>query len=419
MRTFGIVILSALIVGTIIGYATWQIYHHFNYWDVSFETEENIAKVVSPNKNKNIRPINSLAGQAQVKVSETNYDFGILEMTPENEKGSHDFYVENVGTQPLTLKESGKGCLCTTCTIAKATVVPGDKTKITIAWDASRSGGIFSQGVKVSTSDPTFPEIFFRIHGLYTAAIIANPNHLKMTGMKNGTQAEEQFRIYGFEKDENGLPFPLEIVEQTISNPDFFDVKIEKVGLDQLTEEDKSSKLFSETTNLFIGTVTMKPGMRQGAFEETLRLRTNSPKFPILEIPIEGQIAGSINITGNRYDRNRGILDLGGNISSQKGAEESLRLMINDTIVINEETLKVERTRPDWLKDDIHITYPTGEMANLPVKMIDIKIQLPPGTPLCNFNSTNAEQSGEIVFSVGTDDNKQEVIIPVKFAVGP
>ena len=170
---------------------------------------------------------------------------------------------------------------------------------------------------------------------------------------------------------------------------------------------------------MFKGTITIKPGMSQGSFQEVARIRTNDPQIPVLELMIEGQIVGSYKISGTRYDRhNSGHLAIG-SVSTKNTTTEKIRMTIFDKMTVTPETLKVARVRPEWLK--VNINYPTVEAQKvLPVKLIDIEVVIPAGSPLGNFMGPAKDLLGEIVFQVGPEKDKMtDVVVPVQFAVGP
>ena len=52
--------------------------------------------------------------------------------------------------------------------------------------------------------------------------------------------------------------------------------------------------------------------------------------------------------------------------------------------------------------------------------MVDATVRVPAGSPQGAFMGPSKEQLGEIVFAVGeTPETTQEIVLPVRFAVGP
>ncbi|MDO5310191.1 MAG: DUF1573 domain-containing protein [Planctomycetia bacterium] len=357
--------------------------------------------------------------QPRVKVEEELFDFGIMEKNPSTEKGEHAFYIENVGDADMTLADGGKGCFCTDFTISKSTLRPGEKATILFKWDGARSGGVFNQGIRVLTNDPAKKELTFIVKGLYTSPIISDPPEVYFNNVSASSEASRPLRVMGFERNDDGSPFDLQIEAIEVSDPEHFEVTLEHDSLDNLTEKDKKSSLLSETANLFTGNVTMKPGMSQGAFRELIRLRTNSPKTPIYEIHLNGQIAGStIKVTGNLYDtRTDGQLRID-KVQQSVGTSTTLRMTVQDSVIMNEQTAYVKSVRPDWLQ--VKMNYPPEELQKVSkIRLIDIEVQIPPGSPEGAFMGPEKEKLGEIVFVVGdSEETRQEIVIPVRFAVG-
>ncbi len=427
MRVFIATVIVGILLGLGVGFALGHAKSNTMSWDVSKEV--NVGTVIAQAGNESAeeqaskpksKKTNKRGKQPKVKVDEVLFDFGIIEKNPSTEKGEHPFYIENVGTADMTLADGGKGCFCTEFTISKSTIKPGEKATVLFKWDGARSGGVFNQGIRVLTNDPDRKEVMFAVKGLYTSPVICDVGEITFPNATSTQESSRSFRIMGFEKNDDGSPFPLEITDIELSNPDFFEVTLNRDTLDHLTPEDRKSKLYAETQNLFQGSVTMKTGMPQGAFQELMRLRTNSPKMPFLEVIISGQISGNaIRITGAQYDdKTSGQLRLD-NVSAATGARSSIRMMIFDKLICNESTVKVKSIRPDWLK--VKLTYPPEELQKAsPIRLIEAEIEVPAGSPQGAFTGPEKEQLGEIVFSVGeTDETSQEVVVPVRFAVTP
>ena len=162
----------------------------------------------------------------------------------------------------------------------------------------------------------------------------------------------------------------------------------------------------------------MKAGMTQGAFRELLRLRVNSPKTPIVEVPIHGSVMShEIKVLGPLFDdKTSGTLRID-NVEKNKGAKTNLRLLVFEPIPVNKDTVFVKSVRPDWIKVDF--TYPDEELQRVSkIRQIEANISIPPGSPEGAFMGPGKDQFGEIVFQVGVDEeNAQTVVVPVRFAI--
>lgn len=420
MRATIATILGGALLGVLLGFGIGKYQSSFRAWTPENETNQLAAQARKEADDASKKTENAKTdGGPKAKVGETAFDFGILEKTAANEKGEHPFYIENVGDAELTLADGGKGCFCTDFSISKSSLKPGEKATVLFKWDGARSGGVFDQGVRVLTNDPNAREIYFTVSGLYTAPIVSAPNELSFQNASAATDTTREFRVFGFERDENGEPFPLEILGVETSDPDRLTVELKKDDVANLTPKERGHQLYSKTTNLFVGTATLKAGAPQGAFQEIIRVKTNSAKEPTLEIVASGQVSGGgVKLVGRRFDEKATGFLLIDTVSQKTTTEERLRLIFNK-IPANAETVKVKSVRPDWLKVDF--VFPPEEMQKTaPTRIVEAIVSIPAGSPQGSFMGPNKEQLGEIVFTVGeTPETTQEIVLPVRFAVGP
>lgn len=429
MRVFLTTVVVGIVLGLGLGYGIGEFQASRMAWNASLEINKGVelAKVGNTTSDSAQDAAESDKGkskkekrgkQPKVKIEETDFDFGIIEKNPSTEKGQHEFFIENVGDADMTLADGGKGCFCTDFTISKSILKPKEKATVLFKWDGARSGGVFSQGIRVLTNDPDRKEITFAVRGLYTAPLICDVGEIVFSNASATSETSRSFRLMGFEKNEDGSPFALEIQDVEISDPEHFEVNLKKDDLANLTEEDRKSRLYMQTQNLFQGLVTMKPGMPQGAFQELIRVRTNSPQMPVVEISLSGQIASNaVKISGQLFDdKTSGQLRLD-NVSPSVGKKTNIRLMIFDKISANENTIKVKSVRPDWLK--VNLTYPSEELQkSSPIRLIEAEVEVPAGSPQGAFMGPEKERLGEIVISVGENEaSTQDIVIPVRFAV--
>ena len=429
MRIFLTTVVVGILLGFGVGYGIGEIQSRQMAWNPSLEINKGVelSKVGKEAPEPAAEPSSekSAAAKAQrkqprVKIDETEFDFGIVEKNPSNERGEHPFYIENVGTADMTLADGGKGCFCTEFTISKSTIKPGEKATVLFKWDGARSGGVFNQGIRVLTNDPDRKEVVFAVRGLYTSPIVCDVGEITFHNVTPNQESSRAFRIMGFEKNEDGTPYPLEISGIEIPDTEHFEVTINKDSIDNLTDADRQSKLYSQTQNLFQGLVVLKPGMRQGSFKEEIRVKTNSPKTPYFDLHVVGQVSGSsVKITGALFDdKESGQLRLN-EVSAATGKKTSVRLTITDPLICNEKTVRVKSVRPDWI--DVKLTYPPEELQkSSPIRLVTAEIEVPAGSPQGNFMGPKKEELGEIVFSMGEkEESSQEIVIPVRFAVTP
>ncbi len=421
MRVFLATVVVGILFGLGVGYAIGEFQASLMPWNRSLEVNKGVAlSKVGQDQSDAGSKKERRGKQPKVKVDEEVFDFGIIEKNPSTEKGEHKFYIENVGDADMTLADGGKGCFCTQFTISKGVVRPGEKATVTFTWDGARSGGVFNQGIRVVTNDPERKEVLFAVKGLYTSPIICDVGEIVFHNASSTQESARTFRIMGFEKNEDDSPFPLEIQSIEVTDPAHFEVSLTKDDISNLTEADLKSRLYEQTKNLFQGLVTMKPGMPQGAFQELIRLRTNSPQMPIVEISLSGQITGNaVKVNGALFDeKNTGTLRID-NVQQSVGKKTNIRMTIFDKIPANENTIKVKSVRPDWIK--VNLTYPPEDLQKTSsIRLVEAEIEIPADSPQGAFMGPEKERLGEVVFSIGeTEETSQEVVVPVRFAITP
>jgi len=292
MRLLATIILSILLgVAIAIGSIEWS--NKNATWYPEYETQSKY-RVKLETAKKGMNP------NAKAFVPENEHNFGVLNREQE---GKHDFIVENRGTENLTLEVNGTSCTCTGVDVSVKSVKPGEKSIITVHWEAESSQATFTQSAVLLTNDPDNPELIFHVKGLYTSPVMSSPGSLQFPSISLGREGNSSFRLYGLEKQ------PLEIKEIRSSNPDYIETSIEP---GELTDVDKESTIYQNATNVLVVKVKVKPGLPTGAFQERLMISTNYESEPSLEYFVRGMIqAQNVQIAGKDYMRETGAINIG------------------------------------------------------------------------------------------------------------
>jgi len=237
---------------------------------------------------------------AKAFVPENEHNFGVLNREQE---GKHDFIVENRGTANLTLEVNGTSCTCTGVDVSNKNVRPGEKSMVTVHWEAETSQTIFTQSAVLTTNDPENPELIFHVKGLYTAPVMSSPVSLQFPSAPLGREVNSSFRLYGLEKQ------LLEIKDIRSSNPDFIETSVEP---GEFSESDKENSIYKNAANVLVVKVKVKPGLPTGAFQERLMISTNYESEPTLEYFVRGMVqAQNVQIAGKDYMRETGAINIG------------------------------------------------------------------------------------------------------------
>jgi hypothetical protein len=96
--------------------------------------------------------------QAAVKTS--SWDFGYL---PQKSEVSHQFYIYNTGSAPLTVSKIKADCSCTGVSRVDQPIAPGDSAAIALTFKSGRYHGLVRKSAEVTTDDPDAPVQHLRI----------------------------------------------------------------------------------------------------------------------------------------------------------------------------------------------------------------------------------------------------------------
>lgn len=99
----------------------------------------------------------------KLAYDETNFSFGRMAVKAEN---SHSFVIRNEGEADLVMKTGKATCKCTTFSVEKEVLKPGEETKLVINWHGGPSPDRgFSHGGPLYTNDPKNKEVMFTVKG--------------------------------------------------------------------------------------------------------------------------------------------------------------------------------------------------------------------------------------------------------------
>jgi len=101
--------------------------------------------------------ISIIAQKAAPKIfsNEQTFDFKDIKR---NEILKHDFYIKNVGSQTLKIKDVKSSCECTVVQPVKKNIEPGDSVKVTAEFSTADKIGIQRHHIYILSNDPRNPE---------------------------------------------------------------------------------------------------------------------------------------------------------------------------------------------------------------------------------------------------------------------
>jgi hypothetical protein len=367
----------------------------------------------------------------RVAVDAAEHDFGTMDIEAE---GEHVFVFRNVGEAILRLKPRGGTCGCAVGEVEPAEVPPGGESRVTVRWHPDGRVGPYEETVRVETSDPTQPIVELKVKGAVTVAVRADPWRLVFSQVTAGEPAtasthlwsyvEEPLEILGWEPDQSATaeffdvewtPVEPEEVERLEAEPDA-EPRDEPRGNESpgpaAGDETRQTDMPPPRSGYRID-VTVKPGLPQGRFRQTIRLQTNLEAAPNVEIPVEGMVTGEIAVVGRDWDGDSGVLDIGV-VAAEQGASRRLLLIARGPgheqveFRIAEVVPKLLRVE---LRGDERTTLSHGRVTQTP-----LFIQVPQGSPPVDHLGSESARLGRITIET-THPRVPSIVLYVRLAI--
>ena len=207
-----------------------------------------------------------------------SFDFGFIE---EGKQVGHSFAYENKGTEELVLLKVEATCGCTQAFLSEEKrIPPGGKGELVVGFDSTRRQGGESQIVYVHSNDPISPIVQLEIGGVIKPIrlpISVRSLHFGTVKRRDGAKREIVIRDPG-----DGS---LAVNEVTCDSPS---VKV------SLTRTDKPDLVYLVTAEL-------KPGAPVGELKGKIKVSTNHPREPVVEIPVAADVVGDIETFPNQF----------------------------------------------------------------------------------------------------------------------
>ena len=231
-------------------------------------------------------------GPIAVVVGSTEYDFGTMERRGIR---SHTFVVRNDGTEPLTLIKGETTCKCTLSSLAAGEILPGKSVEVKLEWTAKEVGPSlqFYQSADIISNDPNNRLIQLVVKGNIIQSVMPKPERLTMNGLSSGEGVTVKGKVFSYKQTEE----PLEILEVEFleeAPEGIFEISFKPLSEEQVKQE---LKAYSGQEM----TVKLNPGLSPGTFEFPVRLTTNLPDAPKVDIFLNGSVDPDISIFGKGF----------------------------------------------------------------------------------------------------------------------
>ena len=392
IRTFLTALLASCIFGALLGFGIAHSLLSVNAWQLETETqpyekraETAFAQTTNPN--------------AKASIEETTHNFGVMDVKA---TGTHDFFIKNVGTEDLLLRVDRTSCSCTGIDISPTRVPPGKTARCHLKYNAEQAmTGKFSQGGIVATNDPDNLEIRLIVEGVFTNPVVVQPISAYFSRVSVGASKTVTVRFYGFENE------PLVLSAPTWEDREHFDFQWEAAKPNESDEEDTH---LSAAKSVVVGTLTLKPGLPVGPFQERFQVKTNYPGQTDISFAASGQVVGNVSISGREYDKNKSFADLGKTVVG-KGISRELWITFSG-LSAPSASLQIQAVEPNWIRTTIASKIDSGQQ-----RIFSLTIEIPDNAPTGSYVFGGDGQQSYITLK--TNDESMPVLkIPLQFAVG-
>jgi hypothetical protein len=157
-------------------------------------------------------------------------------------------------------------------------------------------------------------------------------------------------------------------------------------------------------------TLTAKPGIPVGRFNQYLTLNTNLKEGEKLHIPVNGRVVGDISIHGTHWLEEEGVLLLG-RVEGKIGKKDRVNLVVR-----GEGADKVEFKLDSADPSELSVTFGEPQRLNAKLARVPVYIEVPPGTrPMVRLATSQGEE-GKVVLKT-THPTMKQLVLGVRFAV--
>ncbi len=179
--------------------------------------------------------------------------------------------VKNVGTESLNISEVKPGCGCTGTILDQKELAPGEIGKIDVSLNVAGVNGPITKNITISSNDAASPTKMLYLKAEIARAITMSPTqYLVYNNLTVGQRSESKVTIKNNTAE-----------DITISDP-----ILSEAGL--TVNIKKSVTIKAGTEFELIAQYTPKT---KGYFNGSVKLKTSSADFPMLDIPAYGNVA--------------------------------------------------------------------------------------------------------------------------------
>ena len=404
-------LLVAIVVAIVLGICAGLVHARWAYTGIHEQfrptSMDSVAEMMGVelivDKDNEDRPIATVVGGNQ-------YDFGTMERRGTR---SHTFVIRNDGTQPLSLKKGETTCKCTFSSLAQGVVAPGESVEIKLDWTAKEVGPttVFNQSAEIYTNDPANRSVRLVVRGQIIQSVLPKPEVLTMNNISSGEEYTAVTKLFCYRDTVDRL----EVIDYELlgATPlDLVEIHFEPMSAEQVAQEPRA-------TSGQVMHVKLKPGMKAGLFSQAIRVKTNLPDAPRVDVFLNGEVVQDITIFGRGYRASEGenpeyfgVLNLG-SITSEMGLEHNVILVVKGAFR-KDVSFSVESVSPAGVIDvELGPVTVVGTGKTVHQKLL---LSVKPGQAAGDFVGGNQGDALKIVLKT-THPNTPEITISVVFSI--
>jgi hypothetical protein len=204
----------------------------------------------------------------RITSEEPTFDFGHADNQQVIE---HTFVVKNIGDTTLEITQVRPTCGCTVANVTERMVPPGGESRLTAKLSLQGRTGLQSKAIVLHTTDPENPQYRLTLTGTAVQSIMISPERLNFGQLGPGQEIVQYADLASF----SDQPFNLLKVEST--DPHL-------TATVEVLEPGKRYRVAA----------TLKGPFQPGPMSASLRLTTDHPQRPQIELPASANVVGEI-----------------------------------------------------------------------------------------------------------------------------
>ncbi|HID11578.1 MAG TPA: DUF1573 domain-containing protein, partial [Candidatus Latescibacteria bacterium] len=214
--------------------------------------------------------------EARAKGPHIVFDHTFFEFTiVEGDTLVHSFHFRNEGSEPLRIRAFSP-CGCTSVLAPGGEVPPGGEGEVKVIFYSGATSvfGIIKKRVTVISNDRHEPQISLVLKGTVKPILTIIPQRIDYGDIEAS-----------------------EPTKRTLVLVDYGDTSLKVTGVETSSPYIKARlDSVDSKENRYRIEVTLTPEVPVGRLSERLIVHTNSPRMPVIEVPIEGNVVGKVRV---------------------------------------------------------------------------------------------------------------------------